>query len=339
MRIQTCVCSLEVPEAILDSVDRLVARVLSTVMLQGCGRIVYFPSCCFSTEASMELVSTTLLYNFDLALSLVKSLDPKSGEISLGYTAEALSPTIDFVLALTRDSITKITTSSCIAVRTIRGWVACCDDPKHVSRALRRELKVVRSHLLAESPGIEEEFRNLVASASDIEALFRAVVSYPSVALAVGALLPIYLPPNQIRVELKELDGHALARACSPKLSVAIDPSVACGESVEELGRTFIEVAIHEYLHIALHANTLPGRGAWLLGKPVGVERIVAELAKNIASTIPTNIVLEVGRKVRELVPIDRCERDRVERAIYTDLTHVVLAKNLDLVEEYLMYD
>ncbi len=238
---------------------------------------------------------------------------------------------LELVLA---ESATKIVTESCIAIKTIYGWAACCDDPKHLWRVLGKELHEVDRHLLAEDPGIEEGVRRRIGSARSVEELFVALVSYPRIALAIGTILPLYLPPQRIAIRVGDLDGHAAARANPLRLEVEVDPVVACRDGdVEELGRVFTEVALHEYLHLALHANMCSGSGVWLLGKPIGMERTVVEIVDRLVDTVPPSIVEAVGRKLCELIPIDRC-RDRGDNAHYTDLACAVIVKNTSLVEK-----
>ncbi len=330
MRIESCVGVLEAPEPIIRCVEGFVKRVLDTVSMCGCCGSIYFPSILYESRLSIEVLSTTLFHRLGISISLLLASSHRD-EYSFGYLVTH-SP-LELVLA---ERATKIVTESCIAIKTIYGWVACCDDPKHISRILKRELNEVDKHLLAEDPNTEEKVRSRIDSAKSVEELFVNLVSYPRIALAVGAMLPLYLPPQRITIWVRDLEGHAVARANSLRLRVEIDPVVVCSDGDDEkLGKFFAEVALHEYLHLALHANACSGSGAWLLGKPVGMEKVVVEIVNNLIDIVPPNIVEATGRKLRELIPVDRC-RDREREALYTDLLCAILAKNMNLVEELL---
>ncbi len=328
MRIDSCVGVLEVPEPIARCVESFVERVLDAASRYGCYGSILYPGLLYGSRLSIEVLSTTLLHELSVSVSLLLA-SSRRDEYSFGYLA-----TRSFLELILAERATKIVTESCIAIRTVYGWAACCDDPKHLSRILRRELHEVDRHLLAEDPGIEEGVRRRIGSARSVEELFIALVSYPRIALAVAAMLPLYLPPQRIAVRVGELDGHATARANSLRLEVEIDPVIACRDrDDEELGRIFTEVALHEYLHLALRANMCSGSGAWLLGKPIGMERTVVEIVDRLVDTVPPSIAEAVGRKLRELIPIDRC-RERGDSAHYTDLACAVIAKNTSLVEK-----
>ncbi len=335
MRIKTCIGEFEVPKVVVNHVKDFIMDVLDMVLAQGCGHLIYFPTQIYESRISIETVSTTLLYKLNLLISLIAASNPEDGQRFLGYTARAINSSLDLVLAI--NSITKVVTESCIAIKTMFGWVACCDDSKHVSRILRRELHEVEKHLLAEDPEVEEKVREFIAQAKSVKDLFTALVSHPSIALAIGALLPLYLPPHYIEVEVKELNGYTIAKANTLSLAVVMDPSVACRDgNRKELGKFFTEVALHEYLHLALYANAFFDRGTWLFGKPIGIERIIVEIVKNLVNTVPLKIVRGIGEKLRELIPASACQ-ERKHRALYTDLTYVVIAENADLVEELLL--
>ncbi len=333
MRIESCVGVLEVPEPVVRCVESFVRSVLNSISMHGySGSILYLPDIVYESRLSIEVLSTTLFHRLGVSVSLV--LASSYGDTySFGYLATYSSFPLELVLA---EEVTKIVTESCIAIKTIYGWIACCDDLKHVSKILRRELYEVDNHLHAEYPNIEEEVRRRIDSARSIEELFVAIASYPRIALALGAMLPLYLPPQHIEIQVKELESRVVARANPLRLRVEIDPSIACRDGDDEkLGRFFIEIVLHEYLHLALRANGCLGSGAWIAGKPVGMERTVVEITNSLINIVPPNIAKAIGRKLRELIPVDRCEEHRY-RALYTDIVCSMLAENTQLIENLL---
>ena len=73
-------------------------------------------------------------------------------------------------------------------------------------------------------------------------------------------------------------------------------------------------------------------------GKSIGMERVVVETVNSMVKVVPPTLVRAVGKKVRELVALNRdSDERRVPRTVYTDLTYAVLTKNTDLIEKLLI--